>query len=385
MAKYRVFYAAVVTALFAGYLFFPGYFFWLALVSTLILPFFSLLLTWLAIRNSAPQLTCDQPIGRKGSPVDFIFLLSGRSRLPVARITLLLRIQSSLSAEGSTEKICFSVKSMRSFSLVQKCTPLTCGQFSCTVEQIRFWDYLGLFSFTKKGPCSAYTEVLPDMTALDFAARPSSPGESLLLAQKGNFNGESSQVRPYQNGDSLRTVHWKLSAKQEKILVRESFAAQDCGLAIYLDFCGRNMDLDCLLEALGILGSTLSFNHVPYRLQWYSSKDQRVRSEAIWALENLTHALHLLLGEPPCSGHTLMHLPASPVHTLAVLTADSKALSSLSLPATLRTLLLLTINPQSPAQPQSGSPHCHIRHQTITATHIRENLSEALSSLQDQP
>ena len=51
-------------------------------------------------------------------------------------------------------------------------------------------------------------------------------------------------------------------------------------------------------------------------------------------------ALHLLLGEPPCSGHTLMHLPASPVHTLAVLTADSKALSSLSLPATLRTLLL---------------------------------------------
>ena len=46
MAKYRVFYAAVVTALFAGYLFFPGYFFWLALVSTLILPFFSLLLTW---------------------------------------------------------------------------------------------------------------------------------------------------------------------------------------------------------------------------------------------------------------------------------------------------------------------------------------------------
>ena len=130
------------------------------------------------------------------------------------------------------------------------------------------------------------------MTALDFAARPSSPGESLLLAQKGNFNGESSQVRPYQNGDSLRTVHWKLSAKQEKILVRESFAAQDCGLAIYLDFCGRNMDLDCLLEALGILGSTLSFNHVPYRLQWYSAKDQRVRSEAIWALENLTHALH---------------------------------------------------------------------------------------------
>ena len=96
MAKYRVFYAAVVTALFAGYLFFPGYFFWLALVSTLILPFFSLLLTWLAIRNSAPQLTCDQPSGRKGSPVDFIFLLSGRSRLPVARITLLLRIQSSL-------------------------------------------------------------------------------------------------------------------------------------------------------------------------------------------------------------------------------------------------------------------------------------------------
>ena len=69
------------------------------------------------------------------------------------------------------------------------------------------------------------------------------------------------------------------------------------------------MDLDCLLGAWNRQG-TLSFNHVPYRLHVVLGKGSASRSEAIWALENLTHALHLLLGEPPCSGHTLMHLPS---------------------------------------------------------------------------
>lgn len=222
------------------------------------------------------------------------------------------------------------------------------------------------------------------MTALSSAAQPTSSGEGILLAQKELFNGELAQVRPYQNGDSLRTVHWKLSAKQEKILVRESFASQDCGFVVYLDFCGSSMDLDCLLEAVGILGSTLSLSHVPYQLQWYSAKEQRVYGETIWTVEKLSHALHLLLREAPGSDHTLIHLPASPAHTLVVLTTEPKSLPTGSLPAALRTLLVLTTETQRLAQLQSEDPRHRVCYQTITAAHIRENLSEALSSLQDQ-
>lgn len=378
MVKYRIFYIILFLLLCIGYTFLPGYFFWVALVTLLILPLISLALTLLAIRKLTVQLDCTPKSSQKGLSSAFHISLIGKSHLPIAKIRVSLRTENRLSNETISEIFCFSAPNARTFSFIRECTPLTCGTIFCHIDQITLIDFLGLFSFNKPMKLSACIETFPSFFPLDLEF-PSvkTEGNSLPFIPQKIPTGDSIQIRPFQDGDSLRSIHWKLSAKQEALIVRENFASQNGILSIYLDFSGNIQELDCLLEALGMLGATLSAQQIPFRFLWYSNTDHRLVSTQILTIEDLRTSLQQLLSHTPSVTPTLSYLSEVATPIVIALTCNPNFLSAINFSS--GKLLVLTTQTEN-AIPQEN----FIIYRGLTPMHLQNQLKEALSALQDE-
>ena len=88
----------------------------------------------------------------------------------------------------------------------------------------RFWasSILGLASFPVPVRRSAATLVLPSPVKPPGAV--TLPQIITLRPKPGGGYSEEHDLRPYREGDQIRSVHWKLSAKHDSLIVREALA-----------------------------------------------------------------------------------------------------------------------------------------------------------------
>ena len=76
------------------------------------------------------------------------------------------------------------------------------------------------------------------------------PVVSVPSSQPGGGFSEIHDLREYRPGDSLHEIHWKLSAKTDKLIVREA-EEPDLGLVVLsFDFSGTRTQLDSTLRQL---------------------------------------------------------------------------------------------------------------------------------------
>ncbi len=188
-----------------------------------------------------------------------------------------------------------------------------CGIWQIEVKRAQVSDFLGLFSFFSFGaavppparisvmPVAAPPAALPDFTALRAVSTRPKPG--------GGFS-EIHELREYRPGDPMRTVHWKVSAKTDDLIVREAQEALNRrALVSYAMPAGRG-DADRTLDALAWVSSELLGMEIPHTVFERGSGDA-VRIECASDLD----ALFLRLLAEPLHEETKEHpLPAADWH-----------------------------------------------------------------------
>jgi uncharacterized protein (DUF58 family) len=112
------------------------------------------------------------------------------------------------------------------------------GVFAVEDVEVRFGDLLGLATATPRvvhDPASVL--VRPRLTALDGlfsdAGRSSGDGRRVLLRRSAGFDFHS--VREYEQGESLRRVHWPTSARRGQLMVKELEDTAHDGVVVLLD------------------------------------------------------------------------------------------------------------------------------------------------------
>ena len=125
-----------------------------------------------------------------------------------------------------------------------------CALLECRVDRLRVCDCLGLFALPLKAPPPAQVLVVP---------RPESPGPLRLPEGLGtprpvprgkSVSGEDYELRPFREGDSLRTVHWKMTAKRDELVTRELLEDRRPLPVLTLDHFGPRETLDRALDRL---------------------------------------------------------------------------------------------------------------------------------------
>ena len=216
----RILFLFALAGAFMFYVFHTSYFSWiLMLVSFILLPL-SLCISIPIWIKSQLRMECST----LAAPVSDGFSVALRcdSIFPMCPVSLRLRFENTLT--GTREDYRLSLASGETVA-VHWTHHRDCGIIRCSVLHSRIFDLVGFFSFPIKKP--NISEVLlypdeipftdevqlfssPDFINADTALRPSPSGEK-----------EPLDVRDYREGDLLRDVHWKLSARSDHLIIRE--------------------------------------------------------------------------------------------------------------------------------------------------------------------
>ncbi|MCH5344525.1 MAG: DUF58 domain-containing protein [Acetatifactor sp.] len=123
-----------------------------------------------------------------------------------------------------------------------------CGFITVTLLRMRVWDYLRLFrkrvKIKKKKRPMVRIPVFPERRVMQVE---SASGENVQipgadqepLPMVGQDVQEILQYREYQAGDSVKNIHWNLSAKNEEIWVKEYSKSEELRVGLFLDLVER--------------------------------------------------------------------------------------------------------------------------------------------------
>ena len=169
-----------------------------------------------------------------------------------------------------------------------------CGQLLCRITRMECLDILGFFSIRRQNPPHVICAVLPS---------PNGPEklpdiETALQTQavwKPKYGGgfsEEHDLRPYQQGDTINTIHWKLSSKTDELIVREPLEQINNKVFLILSHAGES---DRGLEVLYWLSLELCRMEIPHII--VSQSQSPVDNEAE-SVDGIIHVLSQPMGPP---------------------------------------------------------------------------------------
>lgn len=160
----------------------------------------------------------------QGQPFVLTVRLTNRSPLPIPQ--LLTLVQAADTWGGSTITLRCSGMLGGSARAEQRLTLRAdkSGMWDLQLQSVTLWDHLGLF----KAQCGVPQPpqslcVLPQSARLGSDTQPDPDADGTQESDRSVLGG-SYDVREYREGDSLKQVHWKLSAKLNRLLIREPLA-----------------------------------------------------------------------------------------------------------------------------------------------------------------
>lgn len=134
------------------------------------------------------------------------------------------------------------------------------GRFFLESDMLQVQDIMGLIIIKRPSGVSGEIFVLPNKGAgalpdvTSFAAGAAEVEESKY---KGNDFSEVSGIREYISGDRIRDIHWKISARCDKLMVKERVATAGSEMVLFLDFI---KDDEAAQQILGLaFGLSISF------------------------------------------------------------------------------------------------------------------------------
>ena len=156
-----------------------------------------------------------------------------------------------------------------------------CGRITCRIEKLRLYDYLWLFAIPGKAShdrCS-FT-VMPKLPDIDPLAVPTlrEDFESSIYAQNrpGRDYSEVYEIRSYREGDPISSIHHKLSAKREELVVREGsypVGSRLMLLSILPDWTGTIEECEEVLTAVFSVSSFLTADGLDHVIAWLDEDD----------------------------------------------------------------------------------------------------------------
>ncbi len=159
---------------------------------------------------------------------------------------------------------------------------LEAGCVEIELSEIRIYSFTGLIWIKKK--CKEYGSVIVMPEIHSIGMRISEPVRSFIGdadvyddLRPGHDHSEIFEIREYREKDKLQSIHWKLSAKTDDLMVRERSLPEACAIVIFLDLRqdkakDKQMFLNAFLEIAASLSFALLDRECVHFVAWYSKE-----------------------------------------------------------------------------------------------------------------
>lgn len=250
---------AVVFALYANAI--TG---WFVTIALILLPFFSFLYLKLSGRFLQCEVLPFPEIVGKGDTLKMSVIVKNQSFLPTFAIKLEFENDEVMIADLKEAIVYLMPKSEQLIEITY-----TANHWGDAVAGIKSAKLIGMFSFfTQK---IAGFEFIKDVNVIPNIAALASDSPVIRAIRELSSQGEESEDtkesdnsfggmpgnehREYVEGDSLKRINWKLSARLDKYMVRKSDETCSSGINVFLDPAASYADMLCKERAVeGFLG-----------------------------------------------------------------------------------------------------------------------------------
>ena len=182
---------------------------------------------------------------------------------------------------------------------------LRCGYLQAMLKCVEVKDWIGLVEWTVPQQ-DQLTElaVLPELHLMDFAIEESAGGNNEEIEpqeDKGYVSSEIKEIREYIPGDRLQAIHWKLSAKAGKLMVKEyeSMAADHFQILPEPEYNDSSF-MDHLFEFIYAFGlQMINERGIGFSVYYYSFAEQKMESVAVHEEADLIYAFTQMYRQPP--------------------------------------------------------------------------------------
>ncbi len=236
------------------------------------------------------RFTCKQELDKKivtkGDKVNFIFSVNNEDKFLYPFIKVTLYGDDTIFSHQFQTK-CFSLApgKEKAYSFQLECKYR--GIYEMGIKSIEVGDLLGLFRLKYDYTENRYITVYPRIVPLERFRLKS----SLLSETQTNLSSHNedmaaiSDIRDYILGDSIKKIHWKLTAKTGELLVKNFQSTSETSAVVILDLKQNpyNVEINTILEdkvieaAVSVIYYCLS-NWIPLNLVYF--KDSLVNLEA---------------------------------------------------------------------------------------------------------
>ena len=273
MGRHRIWYGAAILAALLIYIISNRSESLAILLCLVIVPLVTLVIQLISLKGFHIQCTI-RPSCHVKQQVPLGIKIKKNNKGPLGRIQLKVLIENTMYGETKEQTVvlCASEKRISQFQHLIEME--NCGCVRVTAVHVKCYDLLGLFCWKKPGNSTQEVLVYPADIQMNtqFVRRPETiiSGELYDQSRKGQDVSEVSGLRNYEKGDSLGSIHWKLSSKLDDLIVREFGYPSNYSILILYDLMGEFGDKKISNErndAVMALTVAVSYNMVERNLE----------------------------------------------------------------------------------------------------------------------
>ena len=287
MLKTWFLYSISLIAAFIFFLFYKMWLSWYILIALLTIPVFALIVT-IAASLTVKFSIVNPAVTVKGKPAFIKLSIEGiASAFSFYKVKMITTDHMAGTQEKKVIVICDNG--------VTKIPLETdhCGAYSYKLSKLKVYDLLGFFHFDQNinkdiellvKPSPEMPGYMPDMYG--FKAK--------NLRKSSKPNSEIYDIRDYQLGDPVKTIHWKMSAKKDKYLVKEPLEEYGGYSRVILKMTDDRDELDLHLGQI-LFTSKFFIDHEVAHIIRVIPPDSREVAFSIESNIDLERALHTIL------------------------------------------------------------------------------------------
>ena len=304
MAIIRILYAAFVIIAGVFVIMYVDSLSLILFIVTLALPLFLFLLLLLA--RILTKITVEPPdaISTKGQSVSMKIHLKNLSFVALPTMRATITYCGAFSNETEKTEISFPLHALTNQVSSFDIKSDHVGVVKVTVNNIYMYDYFRLFRFKYKIKQSCEITFLPEINPISMDIRPNTllgvESDVFSKSKKGDDPSEVFAIRDYVGGDKLNRIHWKLSSKQDNLMVKDYSLPINNSISIIPELASENSenplnDIDAVLETAFNLSNFLCEAEIIHHICWLDPKGERFFDEEIKNTDDMFAAMGLIL------------------------------------------------------------------------------------------
>lgn len=273
-----IIYVALVAVNGFVYYFLHSHFHFLLLVVMLIAPVLSVLLAF--YMRSRLEVTVENRVVREKygyqNKESFVFVKLHNKTWCVsldAKVELVVK-NTFFGTEGS-RIVSVPIYAKKGYELELPLIATLPGLVQVEVKSIMIKDLMGFVFLKKQFDAVGEITVMPErITDINYESVNLDQGmlESEESSKRGNDFSDVHEIREYIPGDKLMSIHWKLSAKRDILMVKDRVSMSDKQLVILPELCGLDKkNLEIILVTTYSIISHLIEDKTTVRLMYWSA------------------------------------------------------------------------------------------------------------------